>query len=79
MKTMPRPKGSRNKPTLTIDEQIVATGERIDRLKEELAAAEKTLKTLTALRDEEQMKELKDAIAASGKSVADVIAMLKTE
>lgn len=79
MKTMPRPKGSKNKPTLTIDEQIVATGERIDRLKEELAAAEETLKTLTALRDEEQMKELKDAIAASGKSVADVIAMLKTE
>ena len=76
---MPRPKGSKNKPTLTIDEQIVATGERIDRLKEELAAAEETLKTLTALRDEEQMKELKDAIAASGKSVADVIAMLKTE
>ena len=76
---MPRPKGSKNKPTLTIDEQIVATEERIDRLKEELAAAEETLKTLTALRDEEQMKELKDAIAASGKSVADVIAMLKTE
>lgn len=79
MKTMPRPKGSKNKPALTIDEQIAATEEHISRLKEELAAAEEKLKTLISLRDEEQMKELMCAIAASGKSVTDVIAMLKTD
>ena len=76
---MPRPKGSRNKPALTIDEQITQTTAKVEALKAELEAAEAELKTLTALRDEEQVKELMSAIASSGKSVADVIAMLKGE
>ena len=76
---MPRPKGSRNKPALTIDEQITQVTAKVEALKAELEAAEAELKTLTALRDEEQMKELMSAIAASGKSVSDVIAMLKGE
>ena len=76
---MPRPKGSRNKPALTIDEQITQATAKVEALKAELEAAEAELKTLTALRDEEQMKALMEAVAASGKSVSDVIAMLKSE
>ena len=53
--------------------------DKVEALKTELEAAEAELKTLTALRDEEQVKELMSAIASSGKSVADVIAMLKGE
>ena len=77
--TMPRPRGSRNKKSMTIDEQINAARERVEALKNELAEAEAELKTLTALRDEESMKELMATIASSGKSVNDVIAMIKSE
>ena len=76
---MPRPKGSRNKPALTIDEQITQATAKVEELRTQLEAAEAELKTLTALRDEEQVKELMSAIASSGKSVSDVIAMLKGE
>ena len=76
---MPRPKGSRNKPALSIDEQITQATVRVEELKLQLAATEEKLKSLIALRDEEQMKALMEAIASSGKSVADVIAMLKEE
>ena len=74
---MPRTKGSKNKAKLSIDEQITAATTRVEGLKAQLTAAEEELRTLTALRDEEQIKELMEAIAASGKSIADVIAMLK--
>ena len=73
---MPRPKGSKNKSALTLDEQIIAAEARVEAAKAELKVAEADLKTLTALRDEEQVKTLMNAIAASGKSVADVVAMI---
>ena len=76
-KTMPRPKGSKNKPALTLDEQIAAAQERASEYKEKWEAAEAELKKLEALRDEEQVKELLAAIASSGRSVADVIALIK--
>jgi small-conductance mechanosensitive channel len=74
---MPRPKGSKNKPALTLDEQITAATTRVEELKAALTAAEEELRTLTALRDEEQVKELLAAIASSGRSIHDVIAMIK--
>ena len=76
---MPRPKGSKNKSTLTIDEQITQAAARVEDLRVQLSEAEAELKKLETLRDEEQMKALMEAIASSGKSVADVIAMLKEE
>ena len=76
---MPRPKGSKNKSTLTIDEQITQAAARVEDLRVQLSEAEAELKKLETLRDEEQMKSLMSAIADSGKSVADVIAMLKEE
>jgi len=74
---MPRPKGSKNKSTLTIDEQITQATARVEDLRVQLSEAEAELKKLETLRDEEQMKALMEAIAASGKSVSDVIAMVK--
>jgi septal ring factor EnvC (AmiA/AmiB activator) len=74
---MPRPKGSKNKSTLTIDEQITQATARVEDLRVQLKAAEAELKKLETLRDEEQMKTLMEAVAASGKSVSDVIAMVK--
>ena len=76
---MPRPKGSKNKSTLTIDEQITQAAARVEDLSVQLSEAEAELKKLETLRDEEQMKTLMEAVAASGKSVSDVIAMVKGE
>ena len=76
---MPRPKGSKNKSTLTIDEQITQAAARVEDLRMQLSETEAELKKLETLRDEEQMKALMEAVAASGKSVSDVIEMLKEE
>ncbi len=75
---MPRPKGSKNKSTLTIDEQITQATAKVEELKAELEAAEAELRNLTALRDEQAMKELLEVIAEKGISVSDVIEMLRT-
>lgn len=74
---MPRPKGSRNKKTMTIAEQIAAAEARVSELREALAAAERELEALKALNDEAKVKSLVDAIATSGRSIDDVIAMVK--
>lgn len=71
---MPRRKGSKN---LTIEEKIAAAEQRITELKEQLSAAEAELEGLKSLHDEEKVKELVEAIGASGKSIDDVIAMVK--
>lgn len=71
---MPRRKGSKN---LTIEEKIAAAEQRISELKEQLNEAETELEGLKSLRDEEKVKELVEAIGASGKSIDDVIAMVK--
>ena len=76
---MPRPKGSKNRKAMSIDEQIVVATARVEAAKAELAAAKEDLRALNALRDEEAMKELMASIASSGKSVADVIEMIKGE
>ena len=74
---MPRTKGSKNKPALTLDEQITAAKARVADCKERLDAAKAELKKLEAQRDEEAMKTLMEAIAKSGKSVEDVIDLIK--
>lgn len=74
---MPRTKGSKNKAKMTLDEQITAAEASVADCKAKLDAAKAELKKLEALREEEAMKELMSAIAESGKSVADVIALIK--
>ena len=74
---MPRTKGSKNKTRLTLDEQIQAAETRAEKARNELAAAEEELKALRTLRDEEAKKELMGVIASSGKSIAEVIDMIR--
>ena len=74
---MPRPKGSKNKPAMTIDEQIEKLTVDITALKAQVEEKEAELVRLKNVRDEEAMKELMATIASSGRSVADVIAMIK--
>ena len=76
---MPRTKGSKNRSKLTLQEQIAAAEERVVQAQAELAAAEEELKNVSALRDEEQVKALMDAIAASGRTIPEVIALIQGE
>lgn len=76
---MPRPKGAKNKAQLTIDERIAALEADLTTLRETVAAKEMELAQLKETRDKELIGKLMDAIAESGKSVQDVIDMVKTE
>ena len=78
---MSRPKGSKNKPksaevkldTAAAIEQV--KGE-IEQLKQQLADKKRELKALEDALELEKQKQLMDAIAASGKSVEEVLAFL---
>ena len=75
---MARTKGSKNKAkVLTIDEQMEKLTAEIAAMKEQVKEKEAELVSLKNLRDEEAMKELMDAMAENGVSVADVIAMIR--
>lgn len=76
---MPRPKGSKNRTPQTIDERIAALESELDTLRETVAAKEAELAQLKETRDQELVKAFMDAIAESGKSVQDVIDMVKGE
>ena len=76
-KRMPRPKGSKNRTPQTIDERIAAQESELDTLRENVAAKEAELDQHKETRDQELVKALMDAIAESGKSVQDVIDMVK--
>lgn len=76
-KRMPRPKGSKNRTPQTIDERIAALEAEITSLRESVASKEAELAQLKETRDQELIKALMDAIAESGKSVQDVIDMVK--
>ncbi len=76
---MPRPKGSKNRTPQTIDERIAALESELDTPRETVAAKEAELAQLKETRDQELVKALMDAIAESGKSVQDVIDMVKGE
>lgn len=73
---MPRTKGSKNKAPKTIEERVAAAEARVAELQEQLKAAKAELQNLKDMQNEAQMKNLADAIAASGKSISEVIAMV---
>ena len=50
---------------------------RVEGLKTQFVAAEEAFKAVTALRDEAQMKALAATIAASGKTMVEMIAWIK--
>ena len=87
---MPRPKGSKNKVNITVpvDEQITAVENEIEELTEKLKEKKKELKALmkakeqeTRIAAEKKAKEDKAkidaAIAASGKTVEEILELLK--
>lgn len=78
---MPRPKGSKNRTSaaLSIDEKIAALEKELEALRETVAAKEAELKKLQDTRNEALVHDLMDAIACSGKSITEVIGMVKGE
>ena len=88
---MPRPKGSRNKKTLlveNVDERIVAVEGEIARLAAELKAKKTELRALAkakltadkaaaARKAEEDRKAILSAAEASGKTLEEILAFLQ--
>ena len=73
---MPRPRGSKNKPALTLDEQIVQVNAEIVALQEQLKEKKAELNNLNDAKADEDKQRLMAAVLASGKSVDDVVAMI---
>lgn len=73
---MPRPKGSKNKAALTIDEQIDQLTAEIEDMQEQVKVKKAKLKSLNDQKDEADKQRLMDMIVASGKSVDEIISML---
>lgn len=71
------PRGKRKVIPPTIDERIAALEAEITSLRESVASKEAELAQLKETRDKELIGKLMDAIAESGKSVQDVIDMVK--
>lgn len=71
------PRGKRKQVDLTIDEQIQQTKEQIDDLNEQLKKKKAELKTLETAKADEEKNKLIAAIAESGKSYDEIMAMLK--
>ncbi|MDO4326900.1 MAG: hypothetical protein Q4E24_12835 [bacterium] len=76
---MPRTKGSKNKVVLSVDERIAAVTAEIESLQEQVKEKKAELKQLKAEKEEEDQKRLLAAVAASGKSIDEVIALIKAE
>lgn len=74
---MPRPKGSKKKLVLSIDERITAVTAEIESLQEQLKEKKVELKQLKAEKEEEDQKRLLAAVVASGKSIDEVIALIE--
>lgn len=76
---MPRSKGSKKKLVLSVDERITAVTTEIESLQEQLKEKKAELKQLKAEKEEEDQKRLLAAVAASGKSIDEVIALIENE
>lgn len=74
---MPRTKGSKTKKAMTIEERIAAVTKEIEDLQEQTKKKKAELKTLNAEKKEADEKRILDAVAASGKSADEIIAMIQ--
>ena len=74
---MPRPKGSRNKPVLTIEERIAQVTAEIESLQEQIKEKKAELKQFNDEKAKEDQKRLMAAVMASGKTVDEIIEMIK--
>ena len=74
---MARTKGSKNKASgMTVDERIAAVNAELESLQEQEKEKKAKLKQLMAEKDEADQERILAAVAASGKSADEVIAML---
>lgn len=71
-------KMARGRKSYTTEEKIELTKAQINELTDKLKEAKAELKELQALKEQEDLKALKDLIAESGKSIDEVRNMLGT-
>ncbi len=74
---MSRTKGSKNKSVLTIDERIAAAVDELESLQEQVKEKKAELREMKAEKEAEDQKKLLAAVAASGKTVEEVIALIE--
>lgn len=67
---------ARGRKSYTTDEKIELTQNRITELADELKSLKAELKELQAIKEQEDLRALKDLIAESGKSIDEVRDML---
>ena len=72
-------KMARGRKSYTTEEKIELTKAQINELTDKLKEAKAELKELQALKEQEDLKALKDLIAESGKSIDEVRNMLGTK
>ena len=71
------PRGRKKKEILTVDQKIMKVEGEIQELNEALKAKKAELKALQKEKESEDKKVLLDAIKESGKSVDEILEMLK--
>lgn len=71
------PRGRKKKEILTVDQKIMKVEGEIQELNEALKAKKAELKALQKEKESEDKKVLLDAIEESGKSVDEILEMLK--
>ena len=70
------PRGSKKKPE-SVEEQMQLVQAEIDELSAKLKAKKKEMAVLEKAKKAEEQQKLLDAVAASGKSVDEIIGMLQ--
>lgn len=73
------PRGRKTIVVKTLEERIAEKQGKIDELKAQLEVEEADLKTLIEQKNLEALKKIQEAIQASGKSIDEVLAVLKSE
>jgi len=62
---------------MSLDEKIEVTNELIDTLETKLKDAKKTLSELQVEKENEELKQLRDVIQSSGKTVDEAIELIQ--
>ena len=78
---MPRPKGSKNKSGVSLDEQIKLVTEEIESIKEKIATKKAELKELEDMKNKQNTQEIMKVAAdilASGKTSEEIIETLRS-
>ena len=71
------PRGRKKKESLTIDQQIEKINAEIQELNDQIKEKKAVLKDLEKQKKEESFSTLVDAVKKSGKSIEEVLEMLK--